>query len=204
MAVGDIYQLRSTYNYSGVVEANSVFYYQVTAESGNLSAENVADEFVDNVLPAITNRFPPQWTCNRVFAVNGMDNADFSDTNPQVTGVRTGTALPPFLAVEYRSSWRGPGTRRSYHRFPGGVTADLSANGFWISSMLDELAAAAPTFGQVLEHTEGAVTPCTIVGNFQLGVTPVFNQYAQGVWEYLQLPTSQVGRKRDFLWAAPT
>lgn len=203
MSVGDIYQLTTHYLHNTGVSANNVWYYEVSVQGGSLDAENVADEFITEVLPLIAALWPNNWSCNRVYCINGMDNEDFNDTNPAVSGAVGGTGLPSFLAIALRSNWPGPGTRRGTKRIPGGVTSAMDDNGVWTGGFVTDIQALTVQLGLSLEMGGGQVAPVTIQGNFQLGVTPVFNRNLLGQWEYNQRVMTQVTRKSTNLWTAP-
>jgi len=201
-SIGDIYQMRVNFQLTQGQEALAVMFYEVVAGGSGLTAGNVADEFDTNVLPDVQAALCDDYGINRIFTINGMDNDDFNDTNPTRTGTLAGSPNAGFMAVGIRGPFPGPGFHRARHNLPLGVTISLGAHGLWLSAAKTTFLTAAQGFGQLLEHSNGSLSPVTIQGGFVLGVPPVRRAYAQGVWEVNDYATTQKSRQ-TYNWSAP-
>lgn len=210
MAVGDLYEVKARWTNAlpGAGGSLLVKHYQVDVQGGAITAANVADDVVLNLIEHIVGQlFPDNWGCNQVSVQNLMDSQDFAVTNPGLQGTVTGTALPPVLAIGYRGPFPGRGFHRASCRIPGLVTSDLADNGQWASSAQVPIAAVAPLFGLPLELAGGLLSPCTITPAHTVNgalVPAVFRATAQGPWEYNTTVTTQKSRQAAMSWVQPT
>jgi hypothetical protein len=207
MAQNDIYEIRSTVARpsQAVADALNVFHYRLGFEVGAVDAEAVADWFVENVLPEIVDNCPDNWLANDVFVQNLMNVSDWNQTNPNLSGVKTGTAVPPFIAGAVRSPWPGSGYNRAYKRVPGFVTTDLNDSGVWESGAQAGLAAVAVACGLVMNIGGTPLYPCTITParpNADPPTPVVWRADVHGDWQYNNRPTTQNSRKLVPLWTA--
>lgn len=208
MAIDDLYRLIVSTNAPGGPEGNAtnVFFYQVALQGGSISAENVADDFILNVL---TPHFPfvtsEDYVIDRVLTQNLMNEADFNDTNPALQGTVTGVPMPSFVGWECRSPWPGTGRRRAYKRFPPPSVDQLTLGGAWSGTYRTLLRGLAATLGSSLELSGGVLDPVIV----RRGKDPVsgattyeVRDTARGVWEVATAPVSQVSRKITYTWEA--
>lgn len=203
MALNDIYQCKMHFSHPAGEEALNVLYYRVASGGSNLTAEEVVNELVSNTLEEWAEFGSSETVCFRVSALNGMNNSDYYEANPNREGDYTATALAPFISVGFRSQWQGPGTRRSYHRFWGGAYISMNgSDGRWNDSALDAMYSMRVGLGAELENTEGLLTPIQIAGPFELGTSPSEGQSLTGIWEVNAWPAHQVTR-RAYNWVAP-
>lgn len=201
MTVGDIYQLRLNLNHPSDPECINVFYYRVITQTNSISAENVADDFVTNILDAIMEPLANNITANGLTTINGMSNSDFNETNPSVSGGSgTGTPAPAFIAIGYRSQRNGPGSRRSYKRVVGPPSNVFdTTNGRFSLDFQALIETASDIFDDTLTLAGGTLDPCQITGGFVLGVTPTFHFDLTSPWEFDAFPTHQDSRQ-SYLW----
>lgn len=197
--LNDIYQLRTQMVHEEGQVAFIVCYYQIVSLGGTITAENVADDFVTEVLTPLATATNEGNVINRLYTINGMDNEDFNDTNPSLSGSHTGNNLPAVQAAGIRGPWPGPGFNRARHNLMAGSGSDNNGSGRWSDTFKATLQAVADNFGAQLELTGGLIDPVTIGGGFKLGVAPTFRGSARGQWEINIFPTTQKGRQ-DYAW----
>ena len=201
-SIGDIYQAKVTTLMNQGQTALTVMYYEVVSGGASLTAENVADEIDTNILAAMQAAMSIQNSINRIFTINGMDNSDFNDTNPNRTGTRTGFSPPLMLAAGIRGPWPGPGYHRARHNLPVGSMTALQDDGLWNAAFKTELLALAQLFGDVLVNANGNVSPITIQGSFTLGVSPTKRADAVGDWDVNDFSTTMKSRQ-PYFWSGP-
>lgn len=200
MAVDDIFRSIATFQHSSGVQANSVFYYRVDIDTGNITSENVNDELISGVLsPMVVGMMPDNWTYVRNRTVNLNDVTDFNESNPGVVGTRQTTGCPPFIAASFRSRQPAVGVHRATHRFPGGTVQDFHDSGLWTGDMQTEMASHCANLGAQLELTDGLITPCVVSINPETQAV-TFRAYVHGQWQYSTSPTTQVTRKIPGSW----
>jgi hypothetical protein len=207
MAVGDLFKITTDWGnvIAGAAGSKSVFFYRVATQTGAITAENVADDFVANVLTDIVlNTFSFAWSCNALFTENLADSGDFNITNPALEGALTGDLLPTFVAWTARSPWPGPGTRRAYKRFPCPNAAALGPNqSVWDQAYQDVLKAEGTRLGQLLVLSGGSLEPAVVRANCAGGGTPCTYEFlstAAGKWQVNSRPTTQNSRKVPNNW----
>jgi hypothetical protein len=190
--------MRTAQGNDSQADALNVFYYRVLTQSGAVDAEGVADAFIEDILPHFAVCLPSLWTINQVFTQNMMLSTDWNDTNPDETGVRTGTPLPSFLAGSVRSPWPGSGFNRARKRVPGFVTSDINGNGQLIDGGAVALNNVAAALSNHLVLTGGELGLCTVTPA-QPGADPpvpfAFRAMCDGDWEYTIRITTQSSRK---------
>lgn len=197
--VGDIYQLKMQVTHPADRECLSVFYYEVVDGGSGTDAEEVADEFVTEVVGAWADIATDQTVCNQLETTNGMNNSDWNVTNPSVSGTVTAqSALPPFICVSYLAPRFAPGQRNSYKRMVGGWSALLNTtDGSWgTTPMAGVFSVLGIAMSAPLTTSNSILIPVQVTGGFRLGVTPV----AQFSWgqnlQINQFPGHQVSRTR--------
>jgi hypothetical protein len=206
--VGDIFRTTVTFpNIQGPASGKAVFHYQVIVQSGSLSAEHVNDELIAEIVtPLVGAAFTDNWSCNKLDTVNLMDLEDFNVTNPQLSGTRTGTALPGFMAWTTRSPYIMSGVHRARHRFPGAAVSDLTDTGAFTTTFRDDVAPIVATLGEQLVLGGGTITPCVVRRTSAQGVIPATYELrgvAAGTWEFNMAVTTQNSRKLPGNWIDP-
>jgi hypothetical protein len=202
MAVGDIYRIDTFFNLAGQDEAMSRRHYRVMAESGDLTAEIVADEFVGTVLSTFADCMHENYIISRVVTTNLMDFNDFNETNPEIAGELSDNPMPTFIALGFRSPMVPSGHNRGRTNLPFGTSANTTSSGRISGGLYTEAQDVAQVLGLALEASEGELHPYTVrytyvSGSFNAAV-PL--EDVRGVWQISGKFTSQVTRKGELEW----
>lgn len=205
MTVGDIYQLKLQSVHPVGEECLNVFYYEIISQDGELTAENVADEFQDDIMLVAIQPCVETIIFNRLTTINGMDNLDNNETNPAAIGQgSTDTPAASNQAVAMRSQRNGPGTRYSYKRWTGYPhTALGTSDGSFNETYFDGLSPAQLILSENIVHSNGELAPIQIGGGFVLGISPTRNFFLTDPWDVGRFPSHQDTRQH-FLWDVPT
>lgn len=202
-AINDIYQIKMKSLHPVGEECLNVFYYRVNTQTGTITAQVVADDFISDPLVEFRKIMSDLTLINEVSVINGMDNQDTNETNPSVFGTYgQDNTLPSALALAIRSRRNGAGTRRSYKRFTGIPSAVMTTSDGAIQETFQEIVEDVLTAAAAsLVTGEGNLSPCQISGGFVLGTDPSFAFALTSPWEFNVYPTTQTTRQ-EYLWKA--
>lgn len=204
MAVGDIYQSVVTVDHPSGEETQAAFYYRVIVQGGEITAENVSDEIVTNILPGWQAICANSYQFNQVRTINGMDNNDFNVTNPSLVGTSSALVSAPQLAMAFRSPGPPPGGRYGYKRLTAAIGTSVgTSDGSMPANIRSTAIAIQNALGTLLELSGGTIEPALITGGFRLGVAPTFGRSLQGQWQLNAFPSTQNTRKR-YNWFVQT
>lgn len=183
MANGDVYQARLITTYLGK-QTQNVFYYRQVAQGVGDDANQLWNGFNTNVwadIRAILLDTVTAAICSIICINNPSDYYEATLTNP--TGAVTdASSLPAWFAAGFRSTWFGPGTRRSYKRFAGigeGLVAQNSYQGGYATAIADINGALAQTIG----NGGSLFEPVQVKSGWTLGQAPVVNGIPSG-WNF--------------------
>jgi hypothetical protein len=133
--------------------------------------------------------------------INGMDNSDFYEDQTDISGTRTGFALPSALTPIFRSARDAPGDRYSWTRPPFGSASDLAAAGAWDSGFNTTLSAYSDDLGDTMTVASSSVfTPVQITGGFKLNTEPVVARQLTSQWSWGAEPHWLDRREPDFVY----
>lgn len=193
MAEGDVYMIRATMTTTGQPDATNVFYYQQLG-GGFGTALDLAGEFRVRVITSIAASQHTSVNWNQLLVVNGNNNADQVEQFISEDGEVTGTIMPSFIAMGYRSPRPGIGYQYGYKRFAG-APASLTSPGEFNTTQKGLMNNVGVALGVDLEGDLALYTPAIITGGFHLGVAPVVSYVADSPWSYNEQPTHQDTRQ---------
>lgn len=155
-AVGDIYRIIDHQTYaSDPQDMLNVWHYEIVSITGSCTAALVGAEFIADKLPSIINIQSSFVVHQYMEVINLNDPLDFATVNPtalQGTGVRTGEALPQFVAASFIMRRASRASRNGWKRFVGVAEGD-QANGIPTGSYLTVLNGSAGVFSTSLLAT---------------------------------------------------
>lgn len=204
MTIGDLYQVVASGPIATIETWSATFFYEITAQSDNITAQEVADNFVANLLDDILSGMQDQISCNNVATVDLGDDDNWNVTNPSADGALTGDLMPTTLAMGFRSPWPGPGYNRAAKRLPVGLVSWLATDGSWSSSFDTIPATIAASLGADMTLTDGTLRPVTVKKTYSMGayVSAERRAFVDGDWEWNRFPTT--GKARQvYLWEDP-
>jgi len=192
MALNDVFKLVLKSN-QGVVEINNIFHYRQTF--GVTGGSILAQEFINEVFPAIQSVVSDQVTFVGVEYLNYDDNSDFGiDASiAGETGDRPGEPLPTFNAWGFQYNRETRDTRNGSKRFSPISELD-QAYGSPTAPMLTVLQACASSLGQYINIGGTEIWQPVIARLTPDGSTVLLTNDVKNV-TYTRL-TSQVSRKR--------
>lgn len=202
MNVGDIYQVRDTYNLTSGQTATLTRYYECETANPTDTAVHLNDRHNINITGALLALMDESYQFASRQTINGMDNLDFYEVASPEAGSLTGSQLPTALCAGIRSFDRGPGFTRTDHLLPiGNVTSINSSLGVWSGGFIVSCGTILDNFGDSLTLANGSeMFPVQLAAPFKLGVTPVSKQSLVGTWQINQYP-SWLRTRQDYSWA---
>lgn len=197
MAVGDIYQVTYFQDIIGQPIANVFHYLQVSAVTGGLPAEDLAQGFEVLIAPAYEPILQTSWRGLGTETINVGDLLDFDvrDYTTPFEGARVGERVSNVVCWSFRYNRLGPGQRSGWKRLSGLSETDVSgqAPAPGITTALDDFAEILQT---VFEAGGGLWAPAVVKRPIIFGTAPtVF--YVPSTVDFRGVG-SQVSRKVPF------
>lgn len=203
MALNDIFGLTASWVHSSGQVAQFAQDYELTAlGSDSNDAQSLRDVWYADMADLISNRQHPSWTLNHIAVRNYMDDEDFSESFPDISGLEGGGALPSFIAVGFRSPRKASGVNRGRHNLPTGSAAMLASDGSLTATARDYHYFIQQQLGLPLIDVDGATyTPViarkTYVNGELTSVVRVVD--VTGQWQIDRYFTTQKSRQ-GYLW----
>lgn len=144
MALGDVWQLVLVHDYLNQ-QCRSVWHFlQGFTGDGVPAANNLAEAFLDTLMPAVGQGLRGSFIMNTVFyrslEITNLFNpgvfVDYTQGLPQQGGAGAAEGMPPFVAYNIRSSRERRDIRRGFKRLVG-VPETYGQNGAVQSSVVD-------------------------------------------------------------------
>lgn len=160
---------------------------------GTNTAQIVANDVVDDVIPAIKTVQNSTLTYTRVTAVNLADDSDFEDRTltPVIAGDDAGDCMPAFVAWGFRKNRNQINMRHGSIRFAG-VTESLVQDGVATAGAVTELNTLANFFTDGFTGTSENQYSFGYIGKPLGSSMPV--EVFGTTWAFTKV-TSQVSRK---------
>lgn len=218
MAVGNIFQVKLSFDMPTPEPGVSVFWYRATAGAAT-TADNLRQVFDLLVRTQLSNIFPSNVNMTTLQVLN---TSDFGDNviftySPEIAGQEAGM-LDVTQAIAFRKRTGGIGTRYSYKRFPApGLLAPNQRT--WPNAggtFLGSLQLVASRLGLELSDGTNAYLPIQVKGGWTMTCTAsnpsycgedavIENGTLQGMWSYDRYPSHQDTRNESdwFTPAAP-
>lgn len=157
MAIGDHFRLKLSGNYLGQT-INNIFWFENSV--ANLSAEDVWDMFLAQILPRILLVVTTAMTYTDVEVVNVEDPGDFYTDGFSFDGSRSAADnAPPFTAWSFQLNPNRVDRKAGAKRFAGLNEGDIvnGVNVGGLQSLLDDIALA---LGNAHNWAGGRLIPC--------------------------------------------
>ena len=161
--VGDIYRIRDSQSIGSFSDLYNIWFYR--AVSGTPSANDLAVEFENTVLPAVGGIQPSALDHNSLEVDNLFDIGDSAFNPVAQAGLLVGNILPTFVALTFQFIRQNKTTRHGWKRIIGPTEDEVSGNGI-IPAFDATVAMTGAVMGQNLVATDADYEP-VIVGRIK-------------------------------------